>query len=63
LDERGFVQQESNGGGGPMPVLRSFVVGDRLITLSPQSVQASDLDTLDPLGLVGFESAQAPLQP
>ena len=63
LDERGFVQQESYGGGGPMPVLRSFVVGDRLITLSPQSVQASDLDTLDPLGLVGFESAQAPLQP
>ena len=53
LAERGFVSHAARDGMAP-PVQRALVVGDRLVTVSPVSVLASDLRTLAPLGEAAF---------
>jgi uncharacterized secreted protein with C-terminal beta-propeller domain len=53
ISRRGFIEHEVRDGSAP-PVQRAFVIGDRLLTVSPFGVLSSDLDTLDPLGEVSF---------
>jgi hypothetical protein len=53
IRRRGFIEHEVRDGSAP-PIQRAFVIGDRLLTVSPFGVLSSDLDTLDPLGEVSF---------
>jgi uncharacterized secreted protein with C-terminal beta-propeller domain len=53
ISRRGLVEHDSRNG-TPTPVQRAFVVGDRLLTISPFGVLSSDLDTLEPLGQASF---------
>jgi len=39
---------------GGLPILRSLVVGDALLTVSDSALQAADLDTLEPTAEVAF---------
>jgi hypothetical protein len=53
INEVGRVTHEPEGPPG-VPIRRSFVVGDRLFTVSDSGIEASRLDNLAKVAFVGF---------
>ncbi len=55
LVERGYVRQPLAGGDMPATIVRSLIVDDHLLTVSPTGVMVTDVDTLAAIGAVSFD--------